>query len=406
MTARWVSCVAAALFLVGCESSSSVSPPVRAAMEGGASGGVQPAIYAADAVGAAPNYSAYKKSYFVPYSGATKPDFNKLGSLSIRTSINGGPVKSLNLDTGSWGILIGAQFVPNIPDDAPPGSILYSSSGNGFEGVYANATVTFPDSDDGHGNKAEALVPVLAAKLYRFTPGAVNTKAGPATTRANPTPYMMGVGSGRGPDAHQERNPWVNLKEMRDGTMRRGYILTDKGVTLGLTKESVGDGWVFEKLKPHVATTQPTTRPSMASDAKDWDSCDGWVEVGGKRSATCGVLLDTGLTNFIVWQPELEGQVPVPDGTPVTVHLLNGKLKYSFAVGDKANPSTPSKMTYAHTDKIPLINTGLRALATFDYLYDADGGYIGLRPRVNPPSPPPAKAPATKVPAATRPARR
>ena len=41
----------------------------------------------------------------------------------------------------------------------------------------------------------------------------------------------------------------------------------------------------------------------------------------------------------------------------------------------------PIRVTYLRPSSgLPTLNTGLRALSIYDYLYDADGGYLGLRP--------------------------
>ncbi|MGC4034020.1 MAG: hypothetical protein QM754_20255 [Tepidisphaeraceae bacterium] len=330
----------------------------------------------------APDYSAYTQSYHIPFApyGKNKvlPDFDKLAGMNVRVSINGGEPMTLQVDTGSWGIVVGDLDVPNIDPNSPEGSLIYSSSGNQFYGKWTMATVTFPDSKDEHGNVATAVVPVLAADTYKHVPGAVNDSKKGYTQSAHPRPRMFGIGSGRGKENNQFRNPWVNLKEMQAGTMRRGYTITRDGITLGLTGKGVGDGYVFEKLKEHVG--QPTTWPAVEPRPKDWDSPTGYVVVDGKKQETMWTLLDTGLTNMMIEVPQMHGQATVPDGTPIEVHLLGGRLMYEFKVGDKNNPATPSKVTWVHYDSPPMINTGLRALAHFDYLYDADGGYFGLRP--------------------------
>jgi hypothetical protein len=75
--------------------------------------------------------------------------------------------------------------------------------------------------------------------------------------------------------------------------------------------------------------------------------------------------------------PEEKGDVP--EGTEINVSLLSGRLSYSFKVGDTANPATPRKVTWVMRTTGALINTGLHALSLYDYLYDADEGYFGLR---------------------------
>jgi hypothetical protein len=182
-----------------------------------------------------PNYSRYQQSYRLPF-GNTKPvDFENLRSLSVRVSLNGGPPMRLEVDTGSTGVIVGADDVPNIDPSAPPGSITYSSSGVELVGVWTPVTMTFPDAVDKYGHVATALVPVLAVSERKIHPGAVN--GGTFTPSNHPKVFMLGIGNGRGKEPHQERNPWVNLTEMQAGTMRRGYMITRDGITLGLTPQ-------------------------------------------------------------------------------------------------------------------------------------------------------------------------
>lgn len=333
-----------------------------------------------------PDYSAYLQSYHVPFANTRPVDFDHLQSLSVRASLNGGPPLRFQVDTGSTGVVVGAADVPNIDPDAPPGSITYSSSGVELVGVWTQVTITFPDSKNDRGDVATAVVPVLAVSERKVHPGAVNANV--AKPSKNPKAFMFGVGTGRGADAHQERNPWVNLKEMRAGTMRRGYTITRDGFTLGLAAETVGRGYLFEKLTEHAGSRPatgpadgpaalPTTRPAP----KDWDGSRGWVTVAGRERAASSMLLDTGLTNMMIAGPDAAATVDVEAGTEVIVNLLGGRLQYGFKVGDTTNPATPRKVTWVKRPGKPLVNTGLRALALYDYLYDADGGYLGLRER-------------------------
>jgi hypothetical protein len=342
----------------------------------------------------APDYSAYSQSYHIPFGNPKPVDFDHLTTMEVRVSIDGGPPLRLQVDTGSWGVIVGADHVKNIDPNAPAGSIVYSSSGNELDGVWTTATLTFPDSKDEHGNVATAVVPILAATEYKFHPGAVNGGPAKSTTAPSkaaaankakkyPQAFMLGIGTGRGPEVHQERNPWVNLNEMKAGTMRRGYTITSDGITLGLTGAGT-KGFQFQKLNQHVAS--PSTKPvepTLQPSPKDWDSSFGWISIDGKMQQKSWMLLDTGLTNFMIEYPQTTEITQVPAGTDVTVGLLGGQLSYSFKTGDKANPNTPSKVSFVHREGYPMINTGLRALAHFDYLLDSDGGYFGLRPRSN-----------------------
>lgn len=327
-----------------------------------------------------PDYSGYQQCYRIPFANRKPVDFEHLESLSVRVTLNGGPPIRLQVDTGSAGVIVGASDVPQIDPQAPAGSITYSSSGVELLGVWTPVTLTFPDSRDAQGNVATAVIPVLAVSERKVHAGAVNS--GRFKPSLNPKVYMLGIGTGRGKQPHQERNPWVNLKEMQAGTMRRGYTITREGITLGLTGAAVGSGYLYEKLNEHRGTEPgPVLTPPAP---KDWDSALGWVTVGDVRSATAGMLLDTGLTNMMIQVPDPAFRGDVPDGTEITVYLLSGRLSYRFRVGDFTNPVTPRRVTWVRRTPTPLINTGLRALALYDYLYDGDGGYFGLRPLARP----------------------
>jgi hypothetical protein len=338
----------------------------------------------APAVVPAPDYSAQTEVAHVPF--ANRVDFDRLGTMNIRISINGGPPMEVQVDTGSVGVIVGADQVPGgVDPHGPPGSITYVSSGVEIDGVYAPATITFLDAKGSNGRPVTASLPVLAAQTRTVHPGAVNGGKGkPATAsrpgpinRRTPHPGMFGVGFARGPDAHPERNPFINLVAMRAGTMRRGYTITREGFDLGLSPANTA-GYLFEKLVERpVSAATAAMRPGL----KDWLDAPGSVTVGDKPPIPVGILMDTGLTNFMIELGSVTDNADVPAGTPVKVDVLGGgRLTYTFKAGDKADPMAPRRVTWTHRDSNPLLNTGLRALAGFDYLFDADGGYFALRP--------------------------
>ena len=332
-----------------------------------------------------PDYSKFSQTYHLPFAG--KPvDFNDLRGMNVRMSINGSPPRLFQVDTGSVGIMVGADLVPNFDPAGAPGSITYSSSGVELDGVWNTVTITFVDSDDGHGNKATAVVPILAVTERKIHPGAVNGPSSnaaatqPAATQpaGKPHPFMLGIGFGRGKDPHPEKNAFVNLKEMEAGTMRRGYTITRDGITLGLSNDKVGTGWTFDHLKERTVSADTV---AMKPGLKDWESSRGSVSVGGAQQPDAAMLYDTGLTNMMIGLPEQKEAKDIEPGTPITVDLLSGKLHYTFKVGDKADPVTPRRVTWVpRPEGGPSVNTGLRALSIYDYLYDAEDGYLGLRP--------------------------
>jgi hypothetical protein len=325
---------------------------------------------------APPDLSRYSQSYQLPFSNQV--NYDNLRSMNVRVSINGGPALRVQVDTGSVGMVIGAVDVPNIDPKAPAGSILYSSSGIELDGVWTPATVTFLDAKDAHGNPATAKIPVLAVDVRKTTGIGVNAGAKAPTTKLNPRPLMLGIGFGRGKEAHPEKNAFINLTEMQAGTMCRGYTITPDGISLGLTPANTAPGYIYQKL-----TERALAPDVVGKDAglKDWQTTPGSCTVGNDyKSPLAAVLMDTGLTNMILCDPAGPQSGDVPDGTQITVNLLGGQLHYSFKVGDKSDPVVPRKVSWDKPRVGCTINTGLRSLARYDYLFDDTDGYLALRP--------------------------
>jgi hypothetical protein len=83
-------------------------------------------------------------------------------------------------------------------------------------------------------------------------------------------------------------------------------------------------------------------------------------------------------TASIIEDSSLPSSGTVATGTAMTITL--GSSSYSFSVGG-GSPQTPTSVNYAPASHGTYVNTGLRALGQYDLLFDADGGYLGLRGR-------------------------
>jgi hypothetical protein len=81
---------------------------------------------------------------------------------------------------------------------------------------------------------------------------------------------------------------------------------------------------------------------------------------------------------MIIEDSGLPSNGQVEAGTEMTIAL--GRVSYRFGVGDDG-AQTPSRVNYARASHGAFVNTGLRVLGHYDLLFDADGGYLGLRPQ-------------------------
>jgi hypothetical protein len=189
---------------------------------------------------------------------------------------------------------------------------------------------------------------------------------------------------------NQAYNAFLNLTEMQAGTMRPGYVITANGVTLGL--DSSVSGYAYTDLAP-------TGLTQGAQSAPDWQPATGNVVVtttsqGQDISTAYGtgpLVLDMGYPGGILTLP---GYAP-PGGftDKLTVNLLNsgGGVRYDVTVTDgRTNLMNPTgidlfnPLAGSYSQNAPplsrqFFNTGREAFSGLDYLYDAAGGYLGLR---------------------------
>ena len=70
------------------------------------------------------------------------------------------------------------------------------------------------------------------------------------------------------------------------------------------------------------------------------------------------------------------------EGTKITIAIPteeSPQAMYTFALGDHLHPLAPARLTLVSRTRTPFVNTSLRFLNGFDYLFDADGGFVGFR---------------------------
>jgi hypothetical protein len=304
----------------------------------------------------------------------------------LRVSFGEAPFEIV-MDTGSTGILVSAHRIPNI-DALPslgPGKLTYSSSGRIMIGRWVMTPVTII-GDDGASARTEPM-PVLAVMRIECTSWA---------RRCTPTDEprgvsMMGVGFGREHD-HQtqsgpEKNPFLRIAHIagpgRDGEnaagMRRGYIVTRRGVHLGLTAANTRGEFRYLQLE-------------RMPNGRDWQQTPACISVNGSTPACGDMLVDTGITTMFLTVPEQEIASALRRGANRAITLAAGskvaiaagategpEARYWFAVGDRRNPLAPERITFVRRSGKAFVNTGVHFLNGFDYLFDADEGRVGFR---------------------------
>lgn len=321
---------------------------------------------------------------FLPYLNARADGAPILRPPTLSMSINGGPARRAIMDTGSTGVVVSASAIPGFDQLTPlgPGELTYTSSGRIMRGVNVMVPVTVTGADG--TSVTTQPIPVLAVTRIDCLRNARSCRPIDAPRRVS----MLGIGFARAkdrqPGAGPARNPFLNVAGMgQTGTgtadFKRGYVVTRRGVQVGLAQ---GDGEAFSKVK-------------LGSDAAtgDWQPIPACLSLNGRTPAACGtMLLDTGVSVMYLTlppaqtdgldMPGLRGGRVVMDGASLAIAPGEGQPApaYGFTVGDRGNPVTPARVILVgRGDRPAFVNTTVRALNAFDYLFDADAGEAGFR---------------------------
>src|SRR5262249_10682850 len=100
--------------------------------------------------------------------------------------------------------------------------------------------------------------------------------------------------------------------------MRRGYVVTRRGVHIGLTAASTGGAFAYIKL--------------AAAPERDWAGAPACISVNGAKPAACGsLLMDTGVTAMYLTVPESQAPAELRTCNDVGPTLVAGtKLTISI----------------------------------------------------------------------------
>ena len=325
-----------------------------------------------------PTYREYAGSFFLPFVRGSSFE----SQLSVRVRINGGPIVRLELDTGSTGVVLGQGLVRPIDRSGPPDEFTYTSSGQVHHGVRNDVRIEFVDGRGLGPMRGKAPIVTIPALIVTHVtcqpaPFPDACHAGQVYKR----PAMMGIGFGG-----IDQNAFLNFDAMKNGQMRRGFIIEPDGIRIGLTADDVAPGFFFVKLD---RPAQPDARRLWALPAANLRAK---LPDGKQYDARGRALPDTGIRGMFLALPGAPASGMIPPGTQVSVapEWIGGRgpeIRFSLAERRALTPMArgahwvrmaPDSVS---GEPMPFINTGLRPLGAYRILYDADGGYWGLMPR-------------------------
>jgi len=380
-------------------------------------------------------YTGFQEQYYIQYSDS--PNYGTASPLESMLDLNiTDTTQSIDLgthqiilDTGSRGMYVSANMLPSDYTPTGFGGQLYLSSSNRlFQGTWADLTVRFTQATayGGVTGPAQSTLPVLVARsitaqgssahfsttvasgnvtltdnsIVAFSNHTLTLQPGQVATYAdNPgileTASNFGVGidpSGTSTSPNntnqynQQFNAFLNVDQMKAGTMRAGYTLGQSGVHVGLTASTTG--FAYTNLIPTGLAEVPGSPP-------DWQIPTGTVVYEGNTSATGRILVDVGIGQAYLTLPE-KGPGEVTGN--YTVNLLNSNGAVSFEVNSHPDnlfrPSPDPETTYRtqwsafspglfSESQSPygeqFLNTGRNVINGFDLVYDGEGGLFGLK---------------------------
>ncbi|KZB99418.1 hypothetical protein AU375_04336 [Methylobacterium radiotolerans] len=324
-----------------------------------------------------PSYEDDRRGIFLPFLNAPQPGGAITRSPRLGLSF-GGAARPVLVDTGSTGIVVSASRIPgNEALPSEPGRLTYSSSGRIMVGRWVRVPVTLVGRDG--ASVVTQPIRVLAVDRIDCT-----VRARECTPQEAPAHVaMMGIGFGREDDSQTEStpdtNPLLNADPPGPGGVHRGYVLTRRGVHVGLTRANTRGRYRFVKLDPH---------PHVPGD---WLGVPACIAVDDREPAACGrALLDTGVTGMFLTLPPAQvadslradaaDRAVLRPGTRLSFRFGDA-AGYAITVGDRTAPLAPERIILNTKRPQPFVNTGLHVLNGFDVLYDADRGYYGFRAR-------------------------
>jgi hypothetical protein len=321
--------------------------------------------------------AAESVTYVLPFVATANGLAN---GLNINVSVGGGPSHEVMLDTGSEALIVPANVLGaavQTPSPAVPFTTEFTSDGYILTGEIVTASIALGVSYDFDGGTPKPGLPVTVPMPVHVLESVTCDTAYPDCKAPGDLSSfgILGVGFGRDLSATPASNALLQITDVAAGVMRPGYILSNNPpqLTVGIP-ESTAD---FARI----ALT--------ASSNGDWlaTSLPGCVLLPSISWSLCGgLLVDTGIDFALVSVPQgttspYEDAGSVPLGTPIEMLAPNdGSVMTSASDVGASSLQSPPTVQFRHPPgSTPMINTGRRVLAIYDYLFDARGGEVGFR---------------------------
>ncbi|CAM3522236.1 hypothetical protein BOFL111202_09405 [Bordetella flabilis] len=331
-----------------------------------------------------PRYEAYHSGVYLRFLNTPEGNVARTAPPTLGLSFGGPSVRAV-MDTGSTGIVVSATSIPGVErlPQLGPGTLSYSSSGRIMRGHWVMTAATISGANGAHVTTQP--MPVLAIDRIDCFSNARDCEPTDDPRHV----AMVGIGFARESD-HQaqstpDKNPFLNLPGMgtmgQPGLARRGYVVTREGVHVGLTVANTRGSYRFIKL-------------DKAPDGRDWKPLPACITVARTQPACGTALVDTGVTAMYLTVPPdraatrteagATGSRTLVAGTPVGIRFGPDdgpqSPRYGFTAQDRNDPVAPSRIVLVEGhDRPTFVNTSVHVLNAFDYLFDADGGYVAFR---------------------------
>lgn len=304
------------------------------------------------------------------------------------------------MDTGSTGMIISAWELgyrhPSELSHYAYGSHFLSSSKIFYTGYWVPVKLAFLDSDVASDVSVFAVVSTGTCLDFDAEKGVcqelINRKDMPASIA------YLGVGFGRyGPEqpgSTSDKNPLINITCTGGSTISKekisqGYVITEKGVHVGLTPE-LRCG--FHVLKLNQNRHQAVT----SKDVAEWSGIPMSLHLSEQFANIAGtILFDSGISQMYLGIPKdaynslklrkVGSSTRVKDGSHFTVRIGQKEstpiLEWPVVVGSP-EVTTPKKvLPRGKKPGMAFINSGRNFFKRHDLLFDAEKGLVGLRQR-------------------------